>query len=327
MCRTIMQTLLGQHGSSFWQPSSGLMKLQLSNTNFISVYTVEMAAETLYHKAESKLKGFVTYFTGPNYEDANDLFLKAASMNKAAGEWQQAGLCFKRAAQCCKHLHFDYEASSSFCEAASAYHKAQLSDEAVACWTDAIQIYIETNRFHQAGKVEDEIGEMYMGLSEHANALSHFQQSIRFYSADTKVSNIAGRIRKKIAMVHVHSGCFAEASHEFSIMAKDERIRTLTKDYYFCSILCDLALLRKENLSECVASVRERMRNIFSCDLSMSNTREFEMVDQVCSGIEMMSTDEIKVAMRTFTEIKRLDDWMISILYGIQMVIESDDER
>ncbi|KNH04294.1 hypothetical protein XU18_0698 [Perkinsela sp. CCAP 1560/4] len=289
----------------------------------------DILADDLVRKAESKLQGFFTFFTGVNYEAAADLFKKAAAMFKSEGNWRRAGAAFKRAAQCCREVDFSYEACTHCFEAASAFRKAGDTADALACWEEALQMYIESNRFHQAGKVEAEIGDMYADSREYDDAVKHYRKSMFYYLTDEYGTNIAARIQKKVAMIFVEAGNLAEASTEFDKLAVCEQnrsLRSLSREYSFASLLCQLGLLRKDNLVEGVASIRERMAE-FPSDNTISKSREYELVEAICTAIENGAPDDVREAIHQFSDVKQVDDWKVSILYGVVQMLETDDER
>uniref|UniRef100_A0A7S4KGY0 Uncharacterized protein n=1 Tax=Paramoeba aestuarina TaxID=180227 RepID=A0A7S4KGY0_9EUKA len=289
----------------------------------------ELIAEDLVKRAEAKLKGFFTFFTGTNWDAANDLFKKAAAIFKSEGKWQQAGAAFKRAAQCCRELDFSYEACTNYFEAAGAFRKAGDSTDAIACWDEALQMYIEENRFHQAGKVECEIGDMCAEQRDFDEAIKHYRQSIFYYLTDDYGKNIANRIQKKVATAYVESGKLSDAANEFDKLAncdENRQLKSLSRDHHFSGMLCLVGLLRKDNLVEGVASVREKLATL-SSDSSQVKTREYELVEQVCAAVEEGSPEGIREAIHHFQDVKQMDDWKTSILYGLIHVLETDDER
>ena len=287
-------------------------------------------ADVIVRKAEGKLKGFMSFFIGADYEIASELFQKAASIFKAEGSWASAASAFKRSAECCQHLEYSYEACSNFCEAAAAYRKEGRISEALECWSEAQKLFVESNRFHQAGKVECEIGDMYAGVHDYSGAIKHYNKGIFYYLTDDHGKNLALRVQKKLAMIFVESGNLAGAAQEFDKLASCEQhrcIRSLAREYYFCSFLCEMGLLRRDNLHEGIASVREKVGILLTKDSSLIKTREFELIEDVCKAVESKMPDEVRQSISSYSEIKHLDDWKVSILHGLVQMIEIDDER
>ncbi|CAB1333024.1 unnamed protein product [Coregonus sp. 'balchen'] len=105
----------------------------------------EKEALTLMAEADKKMKssrGFGTLLGGSSrkYEEACDMYVRAANMFKMAKNWSAAGNAFSQAA----HLHLQMDnkldGAINFLDAGNAFKKAD-PQEAINCLNQAIEIY------------------------------------------------------------------------------------------------------------------------------------------------------------------------------------------
>ncbi|CAI8597400.1 unnamed protein product [Vicia faba] len=82
-------------------------------------------AEDFEKKAEKKLSGWGLF--GSKFEDAADLFDKAANSFKLAKSWDKAGSTYVKLANCHLKLESKHEASQAYVDAAHCYKKTNIS--------------------------------------------------------------------------------------------------------------------------------------------------------------------------------------------------------
>ena len=77
-------------------------------------------------QAEARLNKFSLFNKSAKFEDAAELFKKAANQYKVAQFWPEAGKAFSRAAECYLQLDQSHDAASSYIDAAVCVKKVLL---------------------------------------------------------------------------------------------------------------------------------------------------------------------------------------------------------
>lgn len=97
-------------------------------------------AHELMDKAEKKL-GSWSLFGGNKYEDAAELFTKAANLFKVSKEWDDAGAAFEQTARCHLKLSSPHEAATAYSDAANCYKKTN-SQQAILLYKEAASVQL-----------------------------------------------------------------------------------------------------------------------------------------------------------------------------------------
>ena len=94
-----------------------------------------------------------------NQEDAAELYGKAAAQYKIIKEYGKAGLCYSKSAQCNMAAANDIEAKSAWREAGKCYRHVDFK-KSIEAYKNAIQLNLDADRFGQAARLQEEIGDM-----------------------------------------------------------------------------------------------------------------------------------------------------------------------
>ncbi|OEL16930.1 Alpha-soluble NSF attachment protein [Dichanthelium oligosanthes] len=116
----------------------------------------EARGEDFEKKAEKKLSGWGIFSS--KYEDAADLFDKAANSFKLAKNWSRAASVYIKIANC--HLKGDskHEAASAYVEAANCYKKFS-PQEAAQALNQAVNLFLEIGRLNMAARYSKPVSE------------------------------------------------------------------------------------------------------------------------------------------------------------------------
>uniref|UniRef100_A0A2P2M708 Alpha-soluble nsf attachment protein n=1 Tax=Rhizophora mucronata TaxID=61149 RepID=A0A2P2M708_RHIMU len=106
-------------------------------------------AEEFEKKAEKKLNGWGLF--GSKYEDAADLFDKAANSFKLAKSWDKAGSTYIKLANCHLKLDSKHEAAQAYVDAAHCYKKSS-TNEAISCLGQAVDMFCDIGRISMAAR-------------------------------------------------------------------------------------------------------------------------------------------------------------------------------
>ncbi|MAB00085.1 MAG: hypothetical protein CMN86_17605, partial [Stappia sp.] len=109
------------------------------------------AAREQMVKGRKKLTSWFGF--GSKYEDAAEMFSKAANLFKVAKNWDEAAEAFYEIAQCHLKLNSAHEAAEAYKDAAVCYKKTNLG-RAIEHYKEAVQIHIDTGN-HDGGEASE----------------------------------------------------------------------------------------------------------------------------------------------------------------------------
>jgi len=82
----------------------------------------EEKAEAFIVQAANKLKSF--WMTSTKYEEASELYVKAANLYKVAKKWGEAGKAFLKSADCQIKAQSKHEAATNYVDASNCFKKS-----------------------------------------------------------------------------------------------------------------------------------------------------------------------------------------------------------
>ena len=96
----------------------------------------EAKAYDLVKQAEKRLASWLN-LSGNKYDDAAELYSKAANLFKVSKNWSEAGKAFEQVAQCHLKLKSAHEAATAYSDAANCYKKTD-SAHAILLYKEAV---------------------------------------------------------------------------------------------------------------------------------------------------------------------------------------------
>ncbi|XP_013984431.1 alpha-soluble NSF attachment protein isoform X2 [Salmo salar] len=268
----------------------------------------EKEALTLMTEADKKMKssrGFGTLFGGSSrkYEEACDMYVRAANMFKMAKNWSAAGNAFSQAA----HLHLQMDnkldGAINFLDAGNAFKKAD-PQEAINCLNQAIDIYTDMGRFTIAAKHHISIAEIYESeLLDVDKAICHYEQAADYYKGEESKS-AANKCLLKVATYTAQLEQYQKAIdiyEQIGTYAMDSvLLKYGAKDHFFKAALCHFCV----DMLNARLSV-QRYEDMFP---AFSDARECKLVK-----------------VKDFDSISRLDQWNTTMLLRIKKQIQDDE--
>uniref|UniRef100_A0A4W5K2N2 N-ethylmaleimide-sensitive factor attachment protein, alpha a n=1 Tax=Hucho hucho TaxID=62062 RepID=A0A4W5K2N2_9TELE len=260
----------------------------------------EKEALTLMSEADKKMKssrGFGTLFGGSSrkYEEACDMYVRAANMFKMAKNWSAAGNAFSQAA----HLHLQMDnkldGAINFLDAGNAFKKAD-PQEAINCLNQAIEIYTDMGRFTIAAKHHISIAEIY-----ESDAANKCLLKVATYTAQLEQYQKAIDIYEQIGMYAMDSVLLKYGA----------------KDHFFKAALCHFCV----DMLNARLSV-QRYEDMFP---AFSDARECKLVKKLLDAYEEQDVDAFTDAVKDFDSISRLDQWNTTMLLRIKKQIQDDE--
>lgn len=162
-------------------------------------------ADDYRKQAEKKLKSLFGMFSGPGkYEDAAELFEKAANNYKLAKCWVDCADMYQRLADCHIKMDSKYEAASALVEAAKAAGK-QDPTKSQQMLERAVEMYTDMGRLNMAARQLREIGEQLEKGGQKPESLKFYAQAADLFETEGSNSD-ATKCKLKIAEVSAELG-------------------------------------------------------------------------------------------------------------------------
>uniref|UniRef100_A0A8K9UI17 N-ethylmaleimide-sensitive factor attachment protein, alpha a n=1 Tax=Oncorhynchus mykiss TaxID=8022 RepID=A0A8K9UI17_ONCMY len=283
----------------------------------------EKEALALIAEADKKMKssrGFGALFGGSSrkYEEACDMYVRAANMFKMAKNWSAAGNAFSQAA----HLHLQMDnkldGAINLLNAGNAFKKAD-PQEAINCLNQAIEIYTDMGRFTIAAKHHISIAEIYESELLDVDKVSYpsligccilLYPVIAANKCLLKVATYAAQLEQyqKAIEIYEQIGTYAMDSVLLKYGAKD---------HFFKAALCHFCV----DMLNARLSV-QRYEEMFP---AFSDARECKLVKKLLDAYEEHDVDAFTDAVKDFDSISRLDQWNTTMLLRIKKQIQDDE--
>jgi len=263
-----------------------------------------------------------------NQEDSAEMYGKAAAQYKIIKEYGKAGMCYSKSAQCNMAAQNDIEAKASWREAGKCYRHVDF-EKAIDAYKNAIQLQLDADRFSQAARLQEEIGDM-MAEDDHLDeAIAAYELSADYYEAENDIGNKNKRLLK-VAHMCGKAKKWAKAIKIFESTAKasadNNLLRWKVKEYIFKAMLLNLCLFAEDDMSgkkkvswpSAGMAVNERY-----CDISdiYAGSRECKLVVEI---VECLPTEvqQFKDAIAAYDRICKLEAWCFELVYAIEKYME-----
>jgi len=278
----------------------------------------EGKAEEYVIRADKKLSSWIT--GASKWEDAAELYTKAANLFKMEKKWDNAASAYSKASECHIKLQSKYEAASSYVQAAGC-HKKSNSSEAMLCLRQAIEFYLDDGKFGTAGKYQKELAELYESNVDVDNALAAYQLAADYYEAEGS-TNSTHDCLLKVALLSAQLERYDRAIELYEQIAAgsvDTLRKWSVKDYLLRAGLCHLA---KQDI---VATDRalERYQDMSA---SFSSERECKFLQDILEAVKNYDVPKFTAIVGEYDSITRLDAWKTSILLKVKKSLDGEGE-
>ncbi|CAH1446693.1 unnamed protein product [Lactuca virosa] len=241
-------------------------------------------------KADKKLSGWGLF--GSKYEDAGDLFEKAANCYKLAKSWDQAGAVYVKLAQCYLKSESKHEAANAYADAGHAYKKTN-TKECVACLEQALNLFMEIGRLSMSARYAKEIAESYEQEQNLEQAIAYYDKAADLFQGE-EVTTSANQCKQKIA--------------QFS--AQLEQYQKAIEIYEGDVIAITNALDRYQEL-----------------DPTFSATREYRLLADLAAALDEEDVEKFTDAVKEFDSMTKLDEWKTTLLLRVKLLIKAKEDE
>ncbi|KAI9223842.1 N-ethylmaleimide-sensitive factor attachment protein, alpha [Blastocladiella britannica] len=277
-------------------------------------------AESLIEQAEKKLKGGVlsSLFGGNKFEEAEELYTKAANQFKLGKKWKEAGDAFMQAADMQTRMNERDEAATRFVDAANCYRKVNPT-EAIDAYTRAISIMTERGRFQTAAKHQKTIAEIYESdVVDLEKAMAAYELAAEWFQAE-EASALAGGCLLKVATFAGQLEQYPKAIELFEKLAASSMDNNLTKwsvkDYFLKAGLCHMA-------AEDQVGARQAIDRYSDLDVTFATQRECIFLKSLLEALEQGDVDTFTAHIVEFDRLTKLDPWKTAVLLKVKKGME-----
>jgi len=167
--------------------------------------SVKAKGRALYLEAERKIDGIEKSFfhftpKSHKYEDAAELFTKAAKQYSLAKAFIDAGNAYIRASECYGRSSFSqHQIAMSYINAAQNFTKQDVT-AGIAAMLKGINIMAEDGKFSQAAKYEKELAQMFEGIDDYENAIKHYEIAAEYFELEGSKATGADCLNKIVPL-------------------------------------------------------------------------------------------------------------------------------
>jgi len=247
------------------------------------------------------------------YDDAAELYTKAANLYKVAKKYDQAGAAFVKAAHAYLEAKSKHEAASSYINAANCVKKNNTT-EAGNHYRTAIELFTDDGRFSIAAKHQKELAELYEADNDYEQAIEAYKKAADWYEGENSTSAANGCLLK-MAQFYAELEQYDEAVKIYEEVAQKSLENNLTKwsakDYFFRAILCYLCQQDR-------VTAQRQLEVYQEMDYSFGSQRECKFCQEIINAYENVDVEAFTAAVVEFDSISKLDKWKTTILLRIK---------
>ncbi|KAL5076664.1 hypothetical protein RYX36_015648 [Vicia faba] len=275
-------------------------------------------AEDFEKKAEKKLSGWGLF--GSKFEDAADLFDKAANSFKLAKSWDKAGSTYVKLANCHLKLESKHEASQAYVDAAHCYKKTNIS-EAVSCLDHAVNLLCDIGRLSMAARYLKEIAELYESEQNIEQAVVYYEKSADFYQSE-EVTTSANQCKQKVAQFAAQLEQYQKSIEIYEEIARQSLNNNLlkygVKGHLLNAGLCQLC-------KGDVVAINNALEKYQELDPTFSGTREYRLLADVAAAVDEEDVAKFTDVVKEFDSMTPLDSWKTTLLLRVKEKLKAKE--
>jgi alpha-soluble NSF attachment protein len=269
-------------------------------------------------QAAKKASGFFP-LGNSKYEDAEEIYEKAANMFKMAKKWQLAGDAFIKASEMHLKLGNKHDIAQCYNSAATCYKKVN-PQEAINCLRMAVEIFCELGRFSVAAKQQKEIAELYEEEKEYDECIVNYEKAAEYFSTED-ASSSANACLLKVALYSAQLEKYDKAIEIFERVAAGSIDNTLlkysVKDHFMHAALCHMCTGE-------IHTAKRALERYQEMDVTFSSTRECEFLKNIMLAFEEGDVDAFTGHVIDFDSISKLNNWKTTMLLRIKKLIKDE---
>uniref|UniRef100_A0A2P2M6Z9 Alpha-soluble nsf attachment protein n=2 Tax=Rhizophora mucronata TaxID=61149 RepID=A0A2P2M6Z9_RHIMU len=275
-------------------------------------------AEEFEKKAEKKLNGWGLF--GSKYEDAADLFDKAANSFKLAKSWDKAGSVYIKLSNCHLKLDSKHEAAQAYVDAAHCYKKTS-TNEAISCLGQAVDMFCDIGRINMAARYYKEIAELYESEANIEKAMEYFERAADFFQNE-EVTTSANQCKQKVAQFAAQLEQYPKAIEIYEVIARHSLNNNLlkygVKGHLLNAGICHLC-------KGDVVAITNALERYQELDPTFSGTREYRLLSDIAAALDEEDVGKFTDVVKEFDSMTPLDSWKTTLLLRVKEKLKAKE--
>ncbi|KAJ9175959.1 hypothetical protein P3X46_014458 [Hevea brasiliensis] len=274
--------------------------------------------EEFEKKAEKKLSGWGLF--GSKFEDAADLFDKAANSFKLAKSWDKAGSTYVKLANCHLKLDSKHEAAQAYVDAAHCYKKTS-TNEAISCLVQAVELFCDIGRISMAARYYKEIAELYESEANIEKAIYFYEKAADFFQGE-EVTTSANQCKQKVAQFAAQLEQYQKAIEIYEEIARHSLgvnlLKYGVKGHLLNAGICHLC-------KGDVVAVTNALERYQDLDPTFSGTREYRLLADIAAAIDEEDVAKFTDVVKEFDSMTPLDSWKTTLLLRVKEKLKAKE--
>lgn len=275
-------------------------------------------AEEFEQQAEKKLGGWGLF--GSKFEDAADLFEKAANAYKLSKSWDQAGAVYVKLANCYLKLDSKHEAANAYAEAAHCYKKIN-TKESVACLEQSVNLFLDIGRLNMSARYFKEIAELHEQEQNLEKAIDYYDKAADLFESE-EVTTSANQCKQKIAQFAAQLEQYQKAIEIYEKLARQSLGNNLlkygVKGHLLNAGICQLC--RGD-----VVAINNALERYQELDPTFSGTREYKLLVELAAAVDEENVAKLTDAVKEFDSMTQLDAWKTTLLLRVKEAVKAKE--
>jgi len=282
-------------------------------------------ADDLVKQAEKRLKAFSLFDSKEKkYEDASELYTRAATLYKATGHYEESADVMIKNAECQEKLNSVFEAANLYSAAAKTLKRVDMK-KSLAIFDIALKIQLQENPLQQAAKLTEDVANSLVEDHQDDLARKKFLDAGKLYE-DCDQSATALRAYEKAADIACEQESYKDAVKIYDKCIAMSRTKDLgkfkAKDYAYKSLLCRFVIYaRKGDVSRLENDIQFYKDQI----VHMDGSRECKLIELCLQSYQDDDDDAFTTAVAKHDEIYKLDRLSNMLLYQVKKLLKEGD--
>jgi len=282
----------------------------------------ELKGEDLMKQAEASLKKWSLFGNTQKFEDAVELYERAAAQFKLNKQWKEAAEAYMKAADVCeKNLKNDADAVDKMQNAAKCYQNCN-PKEAVTIFRKVVKMHQDTGRLSTAANEWKEIAKLEEKEGHMQAAREAWEKAATCHEASNGKA-AATQCLPQVARICADEADYKKAVELFEKCAHQALDSELGKwsasEYLYKAALCNLVLETKSGETK---DVTEQLDRYVEEHPAFETAREYKFLKGIIDAFDKDDVEKFTEVVFKFDSVLKLDNWTSKLLLKIKDVLK-----
>lgn len=274
-------------------------------------------------QAEKKLKGNFFFKDEERFEEAAELFEKAANQFKILLQWQEAAQAYRKVASSHRLSEQKYSEANAYMSAAQCFAKSDVA-QAIDCYKEASLAWQEDGKFINAGKAFENVAQLYEKNGDLELAVEQYLQAVHICQCENNAERVTRSCLIKAALLSAQSKQFDQAIKIYEKLANqsvdDRALRFQVPDFLLNASLCNLA-------RDDIVAAQRNIANYLEQDAYFAAHRDGKFVCTLLDAILQNNLVSFNQAIVEYDAITRLDPVRVTLLLHIKKILNPEEKK